>query len=122
MLRDRVNCDKMERKGSGCARMKKLICLLTALLMLCLSAAGLCEKDIELPSDLTVIEAEAFRNVPMEYLVIPEGTKRIESKAFAGCGIKQVVLADSLEYIAPDAFGEVGNLWVKASSGSYAEA
>jgi len=122
VLRDRVNCDKMERKGSGCARMKKLICLLTALLMLCLSAAGLCEKDIELPSDLTVIEAEAFRNVPMEYLVIPEGTKRIESKAFAGCGIKQVVLADSLEYIAPDAFGEVGNLWVKASSGSYAEA
>ena len=54
----------------------------------------------------------------IKYLEIPEGTLRIESKAFAGCGIRQVVLPDSLEYVAPDAFGEVGDLWVSASAGS----
>ncbi len=103
--------------------MKKFICLLSAwLMLLCAAVPAFGEEGIEFPHDLTVIEAEAFRNVPMEYLAIPEGTKRIESKAFAGCGIRQVDLADSLEYVAPDAFGEVGNLWVKASPGSYAEA
>lgn len=98
--------------------MKKMLYLLVMLLSLTIAFG---EEVFELPADVEVIGMEAFMNVSIDYLEIPEGTKRIESKAFAGCGIVQVNLADSLEYIAPDAFGEVGNLWVKASAGSYAE-
>jgi hypothetical protein len=38
-----------------------------------------------LPASLTEIHAEAFTNVAMEAVVLPEGCKEIQSRAFAGC-------------------------------------
>lgn len=95
--------------------------LWTAMLLLILATPVQAASRFVLPSDLTIIEAEAFRGASIDELVIPEGTLRIESGAFAGCGVQQVTLPDSLAYIAPDAFGTVGNLRVKASSGSCGE-
>ena len=92
-----------------------------ALLLLALALPAQAASRFELPSELTIIEAEAFRGASIDELVIPEGTLRIETEAFADCGVQQVTLPDSLTYIAPDAFGEVGNLRVKASSGSCGE-
>lgn len=94
---------------------------MAALFLLMLAMPAQAASHFVLPSELTIIEAEAFRGASIDELVIPEGTLRIESGAFADCGVRQVTLPHSLAYIAPDAFGEVGNLRVKAVSGSYGE-
>ena len=42
-------------------------------------------KALSLPSDLTVIEAEAFAGLPIEAVIIPDTCKTIGSRAFADC-------------------------------------
>lgn len=113
-----------EWKMKGSDRTMKKICRLMCFCCLWALLLGISPAQagsFTLPSGLISIDAEAFMNVPIQRLVIPEGTERIETRAFAGCGIKSVVLPKSLTYLAPDAFGVVGDLWVKATSGSYAE-
>ena len=39
-----------------------------------------------------------------DILILPEGLKRIESKAFSGSRAERIAFPDSLEWIAPDAF------------------
>jgi len=44
------------------------------------------EHRLELPADLTVIEAEAFSgNVQITHVTIPDGVTAIGARAFAGC-------------------------------------
>ena len=40
---------------------------------------------LKLPSDLTVIEMEAFSNLNCEMVIIPDACSEIEDYAFAGC-------------------------------------
>ena len=101
--------------------MKKILTglgMLLALLSLPLAAEG--EVNPALPPELRVIEAEAFANVPMEHLVIPEGVVRIGERAFAGTGLQRITLPSSLSSIAPDAFSGCGQLWARVPQGSYA--
>lgn len=97
---------------------KKIVAFVLALMCIC--ASGLAE-GIVFPETLTNIEAQAFYGAKnVEISVIPEGTLRIESKAFADSGLKRVVLPDSLVYIADDAFEGCADLIAECSEGSYA--
>lgn len=60
---------------------------------------------LRLPANLRTIEAEAFYgDTSLNYLILPEGIQRIESKAFANSSLRRIYLPDSISYIAPDAF------------------
>ena len=58
-----------------------------------------------LPADLKVIDAEAFANLDVQQVVIPNGTTTIGSRAFADCtNLKVIFIPDSVTDIAEDAF------------------
>ena len=60
---------------------------------------------LHLPSDLEVIEEEAFAGIDATTVVIPEGTESIGSRAFADCNaLRYIVIPDALSNIAEDAF------------------
>lgn len=65
--------------------MKKLWRKIASLLMfVCALTACACAQELVLPPALTSIGEEAFmRSAAFETAVLPEGLKRIESKAFA---------------------------------------
>lgn len=66
---------------------------------------------LNLPADLTAIEAEAFKGVNTEEIVIPDGCTTIGAKAFADSAkLVIVVMPDSVTSIADDAFEGCGNV------------
>ena len=103
--------------------MKRTLWILLALaVLICVSATGAL-ADFILPPSTEVIEAEAFMdNGSIERVVLNEGLKRIESRAFSGCPLKTLTLPSTLEFIADDAFDWDPNLSVSvhAPKGSYA--
>lgn len=67
-------------------------------------SAGL-TGTIEIPEKIKVISDSAFKYCDMEYVVLPEGLKRIEQEAFDSCySLKELVLPEKLEYIGAGAF------------------
>ena len=75
-----------------------------------------------LPAALTVISEEAFMNTDFYYVVLPDTTTAIESKAFADSGnLKYIYIPESTTSIADDAFLNVSGLTIYGKSGSYAE-
>ena len=85
-------------------RISLVFLLLLVLLMGCAAASA--EDVLTLPSSLKVIQEEAFNgDTSISKVILPEGIKRIESKAFADSSLTEINLPDSLEYIADDAFG-----------------
>ncbi|MBE5808157.1 MAG: leucine-rich repeat domain-containing protein [Clostridiales bacterium] len=79
-----------------------MLCI-AALLMLC--CAWACADGLMLPLNVTTIEQEAFYgDTSLGEVVLPDGIKRIESRAFAYTGVTRIYLPRSLTYIAPDAF------------------
>ncbi|MBQ8201305.1 MAG: leucine-rich repeat protein [Clostridia bacterium] len=82
----------------------KLIVMLGITLLLMPAAAS---ADVLLPSEMTVIEAQAFINDTSlgGKLTIPEGVTTIGAEAFAGCtGLTEVVIPDSVTAIEAGAF------------------
>ena len=74
-----------------------IICLLLAV-----SAQA---ERVVIPADTTVIEEQAFYgDGSVTDVDLPEGLRRIETKAFANTGLSSVTLPRSLEYFAQDAF------------------
>lgn len=64
-----------------------------------------CDQTLFLPSSLTVIGQEAFCGADTQVIVVPEGCRRIESRAFADCpNLTLVWLPAGLNDIAEDAF------------------
>ena len=62
-------------------------------------------KTLRLPANLAEIEAEAFAGTDCEEVIIPEGCRRIGSRAFAGCSkLVCVRIPKSVTSIAEDAF------------------
>lgn len=63
------------------------------------------------------------RMLPMERYVAPEGTRRIDARAFSYCNrLLSVTLPDSVAEIGPDAFERRANLTLVVGRGSAAEA
>ena len=77
---------------------QRIVVLSLLLCALLLGGAAAEEYGIlTLPAGLKVIEEEAFLNdTSLEAVVIPEGTARIDSMAFAGSSASFVVLPDSI--------------------------
>ncbi len=84
-------------------------------------AAADTEGRAVLPASLKEIRAEAFLNDPaIEKVVVPEGTEKIGSRAFAESGLKEIEIPESVTYIADDAFEGCEGLEASVHRGSYA--
>ncbi len=69
------------------------------------------EMDVlKLPSSLKTIEAEAFANMPMEAVIVPDGCTVIESGAFRGCPNLVYIRIPEGVRIADDAFQDSPNV------------
>ncbi len=98
---------------------KKLSLLALILLLFLLPMIGTGEEaistavlsnELQLPESLEVIEAKAFyRNTSLNNVIIPEGTLRIDTHAFAYSSLTEIELPASLTFIAEDAFEGCGD-------------
>ena len=79
------------------------------------------ESGSILPADVTTIEDEAFRGVPIRDLRLPDGLCYIGSKAFAYTGLETVYIPKSVQYIEPDAFEGCDHLVPTVYTDSYAD-
>jgi len=80
------------------------------------------EPDFKLPSALKQIEDEAFTGTGFHYVVLPDGTASIGSKAFADCpNLRVIYIPASTTTIAPDAFDGVEDLVIYGPQGEYCE-
>jgi len=74
-----------------------------------------------LPESLQTIKEEAFMGTTnLNKVIVSDGTLAIESRAFAGSSVKEIVLPGSITSIADDAFADCTDLTIAANSGSYA--
>ena len=98
--------------------------LLAIFLVLMLLSADICAiaeavATLTLPSALKIIEEEAFAgNTSIEKVIVPDGTTEIRSRAFADSSMTELVLPDSLEFIADDAFEGCADVNIIAPEGS----
>ena len=80
------------------------------------------EQDLILPESLEEIEAEAFEGGNFSYVLLPEGVKKIGSRAFADCqNLRCIYIPEGTTLIATDAFRNAKNLSIQGKEGSYAE-
>ena len=103
--------------------MKKAFLLLIILLAICVIASGTAAPadTLTLPADMTAVEDQAFfGDGSLETVVLPDGIRTIGSKAFAGSGVKNVNLPDSLTFIADDAFDDTAVTALTVNGGTYA--
>ena len=106
----------MGMDGRGALR-KKGIRLIAALLALMLLPVAALAETLDLPVGLRSIEAEAFMgDTSLERVVVPAGTESIGERAFAGSGLREIVLPETLRQIADDAFAGCEGLRVTAEA------
>ena len=78
--------------------------------------------DFVLPISLEFIEDEAFSGGAFVYASLPEGMKKIGSRAFAQChNLKYIYIPESVTSIKPDAFIGTSDLTILGKEGSYAQ-
>ena len=76
---------------------------------------------MNLPKDVTVIEAQAFAGSSAAVVSIHDGCTKIGSKAFANCpNLCRIYIPASVTDIALDAFEGCPNLVIYAPAGSVA--
>lgn len=96
-----------------------LMDLILILFFGCLSAQA--TTTLTLPEGTKEIHSQAFYgNAAIDEVMLPEGLLRIEGKAFAQSSLKTIILPESLQYIADDAFGDCSDLIAFAPKGTYA--
>ena len=79
-------------------------------------------KTFKLPDNTLSVQDEAFLNTVAEMIIIPDGCERIEQFAFAGIyPLAQVVIPDTVIYIASNAFSGSAGITILAPAGSTAE-
>ena len=97
-----------------------VIFLMITLLILAVPALAQAET-LTLPANLQVIKEDAFCNTQsLDCVVIPEGVTRIEARAFANSSVFEIVLPESLEFIAENAFSGCRNIGATVVKNSYA--
>jgi len=80
------------------------------------------ESTFTLPASLTAIEEEAFVGLPVQCVIIPDGTTSIGVQAFADCeALYKMIIPDSVTEIADDAFEGSDQVTICAPEGSYAQ-
>ncbi len=109
-----------ERNFSIMRCLKIILCLLVVMVLI--NAQMIVLADFVIPADTTIIKSRAFENVPLSEVTVslPNGLKRIESRAFAGTGITSVYIPRSVEFIASNAFEGCIDFHPTVEVGSYA--
>lgn len=80
---------------------------------------------IRIPEGVQIIEKESFCHTAAVFIVIPNGCKEIESRAFAGnADLRWVLIPSSVQQIAEDAFADCGDyqIFVPPNSNEYTDA
>ena len=68
-------------------------------------------NTLYLPSQIEIIEEEAFMGAACEAVIIPDGCTTIESRAFANCeNLQYVQIPASVTFLPQDVFDECGNV------------
>jgi len=81
------------------------------------------EADLVLPTQLTMIDKEAFAGLRVESINCPEGLEEIGGRAFADCvNLKYIYIPNTTLAIATDAFAGCSDLTIYGKAGSVAEA
>ena len=107
----------MKRKRRAARALLLVLSLLCSVLPAGTAAGA---SVIRWPKNAEVISEEMFYgNAEIEQAIIPEGVRRIESKAFADSFLREITLPDSLEFIADDAFLRSSLRIVHAKKGTY---
>ena len=100
--------------------MKKVVSALLVLSILMSSCGAAFADKLRLPAMLEIIGDSAFYgDRALDVVELPYGAKRIEPQAFAQSGVNLVILPETIDYIAPNAFHGT-NVKVRTSQGSYA--
>ncbi len=98
--------------------MHRRLCALAAVLVLWVSAAC----AVSLPAGTTVIESEAFLNVPLTEVTLPSTLRVIGARAFSTKTLKHVTIPASVTLIDKTAFaGTASGFFCTVTKGSYAE-
>jgi uncharacterized repeat protein (TIGR02543 family) len=71
-----------------------------------IASSGISELNFEKGSKLTSIGKFAFRNTPIDTLVLPENLKEIGDNAFSKTNISEVVIPSKVTTIGDNAFGD----------------
>ncbi len=109
----------MPSAGKGGTLMRRVFCVLTAVLLLGIASA----RAASLSAGITAIEEEAFYGASIADMVIPDGVTAIGARAFSAATLRHVTLPASVTYIHPTAFdGAAGDFFATVTQGSYAEA
>ncbi len=103
--------------------MKRIWMLLMCLVLGIGCAAASAETAAAaLPEKTTAVGAEAFMNdLSLEELALPEGILSIGDRAFAGSGLRDIILPASLQEIGKDVFKDCKNLTIHVYGNSYAQ-
>lgn len=107
-------------------KQKTMIILVTALLLLMLSALACAQAETEhgliLPKSVRIIEEMAFEGTAASEVHMSEGVERIESRAFAEMPyLEKVEIPKSTRYIAEDTFSGNESIRMGVVPGSFAE-
>lgn len=98
--------------------MKHALLIAVVFALFALSCAA---ETLTVPSEIVTVGAETFHGLrDADRVVVSEGVKTVESRAFADSAIKEAALPASLTFIADDAFEGCIGLRVTAPEGSYA--
>lgn len=80
---------------------------------------------IRIPEGVQIVEKESFCHTAAVFIVIPNGCKEIESRAFAGnAALRWVLIPSSVQQIAEDAFADCGDyqIFIPPYSNEYTDA
>ena len=98
--------------------LKRLLWLVPALLILLIASA--CADTVTIPSGLTEIPEGMFDGSSgLDRVVIGSNITSIGSRAFAGSSVATVSIADSVTYIADDAFDDLQNDVIVYTASTY---
>lgn len=105
--------------------MKKIIVLFIFVVALAFCGVAYAEDNDStfiLPSDLRIIEDEAFEGTSVETVILPDGFLFIGESAFGEVQtLKKVYIPESTIYIADSAFSDDASYTILGLEGSYAE-
>lgn len=103
--------------------MKKLLISICVFLLITALNMSIAEETgtIDMPEELTTIEAEAFAGLTNAgAIIVPEGTLSVGPRAFANSTFERISLPGTLTEIADDAFEGCGDFEVDVPEDSYA--
>lgn len=84
--------------------------------------ASISNPDMILPSNMAILEEEAFAGISAVVVICPDELQQIDARAFADCrSLRMIYIPETTSVIASDAFENCRNLTIYGKKGSRAE-